>query len=85
MVTEIMLMDEDFTPPTSGRRPVVEVNDLIGEADDNVGRWAGKNYNSSQGSSAIRQLRTMRTTHNLDYASRKEVNGTTTVFVRVNK
>ena len=82
---DAVLMDADFTPPTQGRRPIVELDDILSLAGEHPANWVGKVYSASHAASAIRQLRVMRKTHNIDYASRKEPDGRITVFLRVNE
>lgn len=83
-MSDIYLMDAGFQPPRQGRRPLVDINDLLVEAENNKGSWVAKNYDERLAASAVRQLRTLSKKGDtlLEYGSRKEEDGSFTVFCR---
>lgn len=80
-MSDIETMPQGFEPPRRGRRPLVDVSELLNVAAENPNQWVAKTYPEHKANSVIRQLRPLQ---HVDLASKKVDGGQRTVYINFN-
>ena len=81
-MSDIQTMPRGFEPPRRGRRPLVDVTELLQAAEENAGAWVAKSYGEAEANSVIRQLRGLQ---HVDLASKKLDHDRRMVYINFNK
>jgi hypothetical protein len=52
----VQIMPPDFVPTRRGRKPLIEVEEIIASADEASGQWVRWEFSGAEANSVLRQL-----------------------------
>ena len=80
MGQQIRVLDADFEPKRRGRRPVVDITELLDAATSHPGQWVSQELSEREAGSVTRQLKER---EEFEWASTKAGDDRRVVYVRI--